>query len=269
MALVGIVAEANQLEGIASKLAEYDSVSAVIMCTGRYDIIAPVFARDMAYLSEFLIREVESFSGVVAIENMVVFQIKKWSHALLTSEEDFSVEVWGPPPGHWAYPELDPLEMALIRELDIDGRRSIVDLANRLRKSTITIRKKLNGLVNGGIIRLVGVASAHALGYNATALIGINTRPGHVESVADELTTCKNVHTVVLTSGRYQLYIWAVFRDRAHLSEFLLDRLANDPGIVRSETMLNLQIRKVSFSHMVTGSYRSDPSDESVSDTRS
>jgi len=145
---------------------------------------------------------------------------------------------------------MDALDLVLIRELESDGRQTNTDLAKKIGTSKATARRKLKRLLDEDIIKVVAVANPPALGYNMVATMGINVRPGDVDSVAEKLASFDNVHFVIISTGRYDIIAWMMFQEPEDLSDFLRAELGNIPGLVSVETMINLKIIKASFTYL-------------------
>lgn len=146
--------------------------------------------------------------------------------------------------------DLDDLDIRLIKELEMDGRQTNTDLAKKIGTSKATARRKLRRLLDENIIRVVAVANPPALGYKTVATMGINVRPGEVDAVADRLAGYKNVHFVIISTGRYDIIAWVMFQEAEDLSNFLRKELGKIPGLTSVETMVNLKIIKASFSYL-------------------
>ena len=149
---------------------------------------------------------------------------------------------------------LDALDFILIKELEKDGRQTNTDLAKKIGTSKATARRKLKRLLDDRIIKVVAVANPPALGYKTVATMGINVRPGEVDSVAAKLASYDYVHFVILSTGRYDIITWMMFREPEDLSDFLRNELGNIPGLVSAETMINLKIIKDSFTYLTENS---------------
>lgn len=157
-----------------------------------------------------------------------------------------------------AIQSLDELDLMLIKELEVDGRQTNTDLARKIGTSKATARRKLRRLLDEGIIRVVAVANPPALGYKTVATMGINVRPGEVDSVADKLASYKNVHFVIISTGRYDIIAWVMFQDPEDLSNFLRKELGKIPGLTSVETMVNLKIIKASFTYLSGDDYHAE-----------
>ncbi|MBM3132675.1 MAG: Lrp/AsnC family transcriptional regulator [Chloroflexi bacterium] len=143
----------------------------------------------------------------------------------------------------------DELDMKLIRELETDGRQSNAELARKIGTSKATARRKLNRLLEDGIIRVVAVADPPALGYKTIATMGINVHPGQVDAVAEKLASHANVRFVIICAGRYDIIVWVMLREPEDLSDFIRNELGKIPGLAHAETMVYLKMKKFSFKY--------------------
>lgn len=146
---------------------------------------------------------------------------------------------------------MDDLDRKLIEELEMDGRQTNAELARKIGTSKATARRKLNSLLDDGIIRIVSVADPQAQGYKTVATMGIKVQPGEVESVANKLASYGNIPFVIITAGRYDIITIVMFRDPEDLSEFIRNELGDISGLLSAETMIYLKIKKFSFTFTV------------------
>jgi len=149
-----------------------------------------------------------------------------------------------------SYPELDQLDLQIIKEMETDGRQSISQLARRLHVGRPVAARKLQRLFDDRIVRVVSLAAPPALGYQTQILTGIKVQPKKISEVANQLASFQSVSLVATLAGRNDILIWALFRDSAELSTFLVEQLSQIPGIVGTETMIALEMRKISFTYL-------------------
>lgn len=145
---------------------------------------------------------------------------------------------------------LDDTELAILRELQKDARRSVVDIAKSLQLHRNTVRAKLKSLLDRRVVRPALYTSPAALGYRTVAVVGIKTLPGKMDAVADRLASLPNVHYVFACLGRYDVVIWCLFRDHEDLLSFEMQVLGNTPGVAGAEVMVSLGMNKVSFAFL-------------------
>ena len=140
---------------------------------------------------------------------------------------------------------LDALDHRLIAALRHNGRAPFRRLAAELGVSEATLRNRYARLVEGNVLQVTAVTNPMALGYDATAMLGLSVN-GPPEAVADELSGWEEAVYVVVVAGRFDLLVELVARDRRHLLE-LMNRIRALDGVTGSETFLYLDLRKYDF----------------------
>ena len=85
-----------------------------------------------------------------------------------------------------------------------------------------------------------------ALGYEGVASIGIRCEAVKVNDAAHLVASYKNVQTVAICTGRYDIVAWVFFRELSDLSDFVTLELSKIPGMQYTETVTNLKIVKTS-----------------------
>jgi len=140
--------------------------------------------------------------------------------------------------------ELDSLDLALIRELDIGPRQSYQQLAAKLPGSRNTMRRRLQRLLDERIITFVTLTSPPALGYSTHATMAITTQPGKADEVANELKSVPNISYLLTTTGRYDIIAAALFDRLDSLLNFLDDQLGSFSGVLSAEVMTGVNWMK-------------------------
>ena len=145
---------------------------------------------------------------------------------------------------------LDILDLMMIKELQDDGRIPIRALAKKIGTSRATAHRRLAKLVRNGVVQIFARVDPSCIGYFQMLTIGINTHPGAIDTVADMLAEHPHVHFMSICTGRYDIIIWAVFKEPNQVSRFLREQLGNISGIARSETMTALEVKKSDYRYL-------------------
>ncbi len=234
--LIGLKVLPNQVRVVADEVASLPEVHNVIIFAGRYDIVMGAVFSDTDKLSDFLMNRLGTIQGVTAIETMVTLKMVKASFTFMTADELPTADI--------SIPGMDALDLMIIRELQSDPQQPQADIAKKVEASETTVRRRLKRLLDERIIRIVAIADPRALGYNIRAMIGIKTKPGMVDAVAEKLASYANVHYAMLTTGTYDLVAWVFFRDTEELYNFIRNRLGAIEGLAGYESMLTLKVVK-------------------------
>jgi Lrp/AsnC family transcriptional regulator for asnA, asnC and gidA len=139
---------------------------------------------------------------------------------------------------------LDELDNKLIGLLQDDGRASNIELAKKIGVSEGTVRRRFRNLVEDQVIRVVAIPDPAKLGRNTTALIGLQVDPALVDPVATQLAQIPEVQYSAVTTGAYDVFVWVALSSPEELSSFLRGRIGAIEGVRRTETFVNLSIKK-------------------------
>jgi len=139
---------------------------------------------------------------------------------------------------------LDELDAKLITMLQDDGRVSNIELAKRIGVSEGTVRRRFRNLVEDKVIRVVAIPDPAKLGRSTTALIGLQVDPALVDPVATQLAQIPEVQYSAVTTGAYDVFVWVALGSPEELSSFLRGSIGAIEGVRRTETFVNLSIKK-------------------------
>lgn len=121
---------------------------------------------------------------------------------------------------------------SVIRELRVDGRLPVSELARRSGTSVGRARSILSELLEHGIISITPIVNPLLIGYRAIAFIElerVTTRP--IEEIIAEFEGVPEIDYVAWTSGAVELIVNVITRDTAHLSEIIERRIRPIPGV--------------------------------------
>jgi Lrp/AsnC family transcriptional regulator for asnA, asnC and gidA len=142
---------------------------------------------------------------------------------------------------------MDELDRKIIALLQMDGRASNAKIAREVGVSEGTVRRRLRRLIEEDVVNVVAVPNLEKLGYATTALIGLQTGPGKSDSVADSIANLQEAHYVAVTTGAYDVFVWAGLESAESLGNFLRTKIGIIDGVQRTETFVNLSIKKRTY----------------------
>src|ERR1700750_3160219 len=94
---------------------------------------------------------------------------------------------------------LDDVSMAIIKELQQDGRRAYASIGKAVGLSEAAVRQRVQKLTDSGVMQVVAVTDPMQLGFYRQAMIGIRVA-GDTTTVAERLGRLPAVDYVVLTA---------------------------------------------------------------------
>jgi Lrp/AsnC family transcriptional regulator, regulator for asnA, asnC and gidA len=144
-------------------------------------------------------------------------------------------------------PVLDDLDKAIIKCLQLDGRRPYAQIGRELEVPEATVRQRAERLISRGVVQIVGVTDPLAMGFQQPALIGLKVEPGRLDEIAQQIGALEEVTYLVVTAGRFDLVCEVVCADNDHLLRVLTEQLAAIDGIRSTETLVELRFVKESY----------------------
>ncbi|MEM8706082.1 MAG: Lrp/AsnC family transcriptional regulator [Actinomycetota bacterium] len=137
-------------------------------------------------------------------------------------------------------PDLDDIDKAIIRELQIDGRAAYRRLAPQVGLSEAAVRQRVNRLQDRGVIQIVAVTDPVSLGFPVQAMLGVKIGRG-VDATAEKISQIDSVDYTVITTGRFDVLAEVVCHDTDHLLE-LSDEIRDVDGVNDVEVMTYLRM---------------------------
>jgi DNA-binding Lrp family transcriptional regulator len=122
----------GNVDAVADELARQPGMGTVLLTTGRYDIVAWVAKHDSKELFRFIRDTLGSILHLASAEILPCLVDVKSTWAVLTGRRQFIV-------GRWQRPaNLDPIDLALIRELEVNPKITSLQPAGRIGLSSST-----------------------------------------------------------------------------------------------------------------------------------
>ena len=75
----------------------------------------------------------------------------------------------------------------------------------------------------------------------------MQTGPGKSDLVAESLISLPEAHYVAVTTGAYDVFVWAGLESAENLGQFLRTKIGPIDGVQRTETFVNLSIKKRTY----------------------
>lgn len=139
---------------------------------------------------------------------------------------------------------MDELDAKIVAMLQEDGRASNAGIARSVGVSEGTVRRRLKRLVQEEYISVVALLDPGRMGYASEALVGVQVDPDKIDPVADDLAQLEEVNWVSVTTGAFDIFAWASLHSAEALGVFLRTKIGTIPGVRRTETFVNLAVKK-------------------------
>ncbi|MFB9432224.1 Lrp/AsnC family transcriptional regulator [Streptoalloteichus tenebrarius] len=142
--------------------------------------------------------------------------------------------------------DLDEVDLDVIAALQLDPRAPFDRIADLLGGSGRTVARRVERMVDAGILRFVGEVHRSLLSEGSRVHSFVRTEPQRINDVAAALTEMPEVAFCCTTAGRASVYCTAVPAGGAR-ADFLTRRLPAVPGILATRSEIELRVlRKAS-----------------------
>lgn len=143
---------------------------------------------------------------------------------------------------------LDKIDRAIIEMLQQDGRMSYSEIAKRVDKTEVTIRRRVRRLQNEKIIqRFTVILDPLRMGKSISAIVKVRAQMKQASRIADEVKKYEEVTEAYFLDGACGVMLKVTVEDLADLKSFLENRLGKVPGVGEVETCIVLETVKSPF----------------------
>jgi Lrp/AsnC family transcriptional regulator for asnA, asnC and gidA len=142
--------------------------------------------------------------------------------------------------------ELDDVNLAIIEQLQEDGRRSYAAMAAAVGLSEAAVRQRVQRLLEAGVMQIVAVTDPMRVGFKRQAMIGVRVA-GDTRDVAEALSQLPEVDYVVLTAGSFDLIVEVVAEDDEHLLSLINSHIRSLPQVRETESFVYLRLVKQTY----------------------
>jgi DNA-binding Lrp family transcriptional regulator len=149
--------------------------------------------------------------------------------------------------------EFGELDLALFRELGMEGRTSHADLAKAVGWSESTVRRRMEQLRDSGMLFYDLELDLPAFGYHAQTWLWLSVPPSELAATGKAIGEFPEVAYAAATTGAFNLLACAVCRDEEEFYEFLTTRVGSLRTVDRIETSPIIRVLKQSSTVLAAG----------------
>ncbi len=125
----------------------------------------------------------------------------------------------------------DKLDYQIIQALRANARVSASVIARKLGANERTIRKRIDWLVQEGVIRLTAVMNSETFGYITAADIFLEADPKREQEIINKLMGMPEITYIACGFGSGEISIEARFKSNEQFREYILTTLPQIPGL--------------------------------------
>jgi DNA-binding Lrp family transcriptional regulator len=140
--------------------------------------------------------------------------------------------------------ELDDLDRALLARLRMDGREGNRSLGSKLKVNEVTVAARLRRLEESGMMRVVAITDIRLFGHREFAFAMINVGGRSIYDVAADLAKLPESISVTVSTGRFDIIVPILGRDRLHVAELFDTVLPKIKGVRSIHASMALDVLK-------------------------
>jgi Lrp/AsnC family transcriptional regulator, leucine-responsive regulatory protein len=144
----------------------------------------------------------------------------------------------------------DQLDLAILQELQVNGRISIADLGRKIHLSPPAVYQRIKRLERAGVIKqYVALLDPETLGYGVLCFIKVSIQPHtktRMVAFQEHIAALPEVLECYHTAGSHDLLLKVVATNNRALDQFIADHLMTLAGVDRIETNVVLSQMKSS-----------------------
>ncbi|BAU86397.1 Lrp/AsnC family transcriptional regulator [Streptomyces laurentii] len=148
--------------------------------------------------------------------------------------------------GTGSSPTIDAVSLAIIEQLQEDGRRPYAAIGKAVGLSEAAVRQRVQKLLDQGVMQIVAVTDPLTVGLRRQAMVGVHVE-GDLDPVAEALTAMSECQYVVMTAGSFDLMVEIVCEDDDHLLDVINRRIRTLPGVRSTESFVYLKLKKQTY----------------------
>lgn len=140
--------------------------------------------------------------------------------------------------------DIDQIDLAILRQLQRDGRVSNADLARRVHLSPPAVHARVRHLERAGWIRqYTALLDREKVGYDMLCFVLLSLqrhKPQELQEVAEALEAMPEILECYHVTGEYDYLLKVAIRNRKDLHRFTVEQLTPIPGIAHVHTSIAL-----------------------------
>ncbi|HEY7032311.1 MAG TPA: Lrp/AsnC family transcriptional regulator [Thermomicrobiales bacterium] len=142
---------------------------------------------------------------------------------------------------------IDDLDLRIIAELEIDGRRPVIEIARAIGVPNSTVQRRLEALIRNRVIMVAPYADSAKLGLPIHVHFNLHVDLNSYQETLEAVVALSEVRWVAVTTGPADIVAEGFFASPEHLHQFIKETLAPIHGITKVETAVILNVAKFTF----------------------
>jgi Lrp/AsnC family transcriptional regulator, regulator for asnA, asnC and gidA len=141
---------------------------------------------------------------------------------------------------------LDAVDLAILDQLQEDGRASYRDIGQQVGVTHATVRTRVQQLISSGVVRIMGVPNTQKLGFGSY-LVALTLDPAETENVVEALVARDETSWLGINATGCDVMCEFVFRTIQEFDAYRRDVLAKLPGYRDAKIFVVSDVRKLHY----------------------
>jgi Lrp/AsnC family transcriptional regulator, regulator for asnA, asnC and gidA len=154
---------------------------------------------------------------------------------------------------------IDSTDRDIMLALSKDGRYSYTKLAKKLHLQPMTVANRVEAMLKNDIFAIRAVPNPIKINYKVMVLIALDVEIPMWDEVCDKLANIPNISYISTMFGKYDVILFAEYRDYETLNKLVREKLPNMKGIKAIETFIISDCMKGYMKSFRTGSSSDKP----------
>jgi Lrp/AsnC family transcriptional regulator, regulator for asnA, asnC and gidA len=141
--------------------------------------------------------------------------------------------------------KIDEIDMKILSELQKDASISVPKLSKKIAVNPSVLYSRIKRLSRRQLIRKFTIeVNDDLLGYNVSALVGINIDSKFRERILNEMLKFDSVREVCEVTGRFDIILKVKTRSLDELHDSISAKIGRIDGVLHSETFIEMRKRE-------------------------
>ncbi|MFI1912934.1 Lrp/AsnC family transcriptional regulator [Nocardia sp. NPDC020380] len=222
LAFIEVGCAAGEAHRVAQRLRDEPGVGTIEHITGEGDLLLTVVLHDLAALSSYVLTSLGTTPGVQSCRTHVVTSVltegSRWQLRVLDAAQQERIQASVPRAAHGTTPLPRP-DPEFLTALELDGRASSTELAERTGGSASTMRRRLGTALSTGQVTMRCEVAQSLSGWPVSASLWCRVRPERLDAIARQLATLPETRLCcAVTGGRPNMLISVWLRSVADIN---------------------------------------------------
>jgi Lrp/AsnC family transcriptional regulator for asnA, asnC and gidA len=147
--------------------------------------------------------------------------------------------------GRYSKLKIDDIDAKLLTALAEDASISVPKLSKKIKVNPSVCYSRIKRLIRRGLIKkFTIIPNEELLGYNVTALVGLNIDVKKRDSILKSIATLEAIREIEEVTGRLDIMVKIKARSLDDLHGSVTEKIGGIDGVTRSETFIELTTQK-------------------------